>query len=151
MRSCLFFRELLRDSQDFLGHPLGKWSDQQFVLASRSVRFLNSGKPVLGKPAGQPDEGGPQTPMDVGNFSIYQSAHQNVGRTANRSREQEYIVSLRMCPPTTPQWFSCYHLSETRNAGACRLHGYPTFFDPRYGLLCVHKIGNRSNLSQSVD
>jgi len=39
------------------------------------VRFLNSGKPVLGKPAGQSDEGGPQTPMDVGNFSIYQSAH----------------------------------------------------------------------------
>ena len=71
MRSCLFFRELLPDFQDFLGHPLGKWSNQQFVLAGGSVRFLNSGKPVLGKPAGQLDEGGPKTPMDVGNFPIH--------------------------------------------------------------------------------
>jgi hypothetical protein len=49
------------------------------------VHFLNSGKPVFGKPACQRDEGGPQTPMDVSNFPIYQSAHQNVGRIANRS------------------------------------------------------------------
>ena len=71
LRSCLFFRELLRDSQDFLGHPRGKWSDHQFVLAGRCVHFLNSGKPLLGKPAGQSDEGGPKTAMDVSNFPIH--------------------------------------------------------------------------------
>ena len=68
------------------------------MFARRSVRLLNSGEPVLGKPAGQSYEGGPQTPMDVGDFSIYQSAYQNVGRTANRSREKEYLVSLRDVP-----------------------------------------------------
>jgi len=102
------------------------------------VRLLNSGEPVLGKPAGQSYEGGPQTPMDVGDFSIYQSAYQNVGRTANRSREKEYLVSLRMRPPTTSQWFSRYNLSETGNTGMRRLDGYPTFFYPRESLLCVH-------------
>ena len=101
------------------------------MLARSRVRFLNSDKPLLGKLASRSDEGGPQTPMDVGNFSIYQSAHQNVGRIANRSREPEYLVSLRMRPPATSQWFSCHDLSETGNAGACRLYCYPTFFDPR--------------------
>ena len=89
--------------------------------------------------------------MDVGNLSIYQSAHQNVGRTANRSRKQEYMVSLRMCPPTTSQWFSCYHLSKTGNAGACRLHGYPTFFDPRQRLLCVHWIDNKTSRLTGIE
>jgi hypothetical protein len=45
------------------------------MLARSRVRLLYSGKPALGKLASQPDEGRPQTPMDVGNFSIYQSAH----------------------------------------------------------------------------
>jgi hypothetical protein len=48
-----------------------------------------------------------------------------------------------MRPPTTPDPFSGYDLSETRNAAACRFHGYPTFFNPRQGLLWIHGIDNR--------
>src|ERR1700724_2332743 len=77
--------------------------------------------------------------MDVSNFPIHQSAHQNVGRTADRSRKSQDIVSLGVCPPTTPHRFSHYQLNEIRDFGACRLHGYPAFFDPRQGLLCVHR------------
>jgi hypothetical protein len=41
-------------------------------------------------------------------------------------------ISFPLDGPTNhPSVAFPFHLSETRNACARRLHGYPTFFDPR--------------------
>src|SRR2546423_15661789 len=113
LRSGFFFAELPRRSLDFFRHPIGKWSDLQLVLARRRVHFFQGCKPLLGKSSGHRNEGGPHPPVDVGDFSILQTAHQHVRRASNRSRELEYLTPLWMSPPTAPHRSSCDHLSET--------------------------------------
>ena len=123
-----FFRESSGSCADARRNPIGEGDFFGHVTSGTRVDLAHLRKVIRWKSARHSDKGRPQPPMDKGDLALDEATDEDIVAVADRSRDREDLVTLRMRPPATPNRFSGDGLSERRGRPLRRLeyHTVPT-------------------------
>jgi hypothetical protein len=84
-------------------------------MSGTRVDLAHLRKVIRWKPARRSDKGRPQPSMDKGDLALDEATYEDIVAVANSSRDREDLVTLRMRPPATPNWFSGDDRGERRD------------------------------------